>query len=125
MPSPKSTTALERLGQDVRSARLVRGMSIADLAVRADTSASSVARLEKGDRGVGIGTFADVLVVLGLIERLGDLIDIRKDSLGLSLVPTHIPKRGKSYAAALRQQRRTEDKGLKVNNRIDPDGVGF
>jgi transcriptional regulator with XRE-family HTH domain len=125
MPSLKSTTALERLGQDVRSARLVRGMSIADLAVRADTSASSVARLEKGDRGVGIGTLADILVVLGLIERLGDLIDIRKDSLGLSLVPTHIPKRGKSYAAALRQQRRTEDKGLKVNNRIDPDGVGF
>lgn len=125
MPSPKSTTALERLGQDVRSARLVRGMSIADLAVRADTSASSVARLEKGDRGVGIGTFADVLVVLGLIEPLGDLIDIRKDSLGLSLVPKHIPKRGKSYSAALRQQRRTEDKGLKVNNRIDPDGVGF
>ena len=125
MPSPKSTTALERLGQDVRSARLVRGMSIADLAMRADTSASSVARLEKGDRGIGIGTFADVLVVLGLIERLGDLIDIRKDSLGLSLVPTHIPKRGKSYAAALRQQRQTEDKGLKVNNRIDPDGVGF
>lgn len=125
MPSPKSTTALERLGQDVRSARLMRGMSIADLAVRADTSASSVARLEKGDRGIGIGTFADVLVVLGLIERLGDLIDIRKDSLGLSLVATHIPKRGKSYAAALRQQRRTEDKGFKVNNRIDPDGVGF
>ena len=125
MPSPKSTSALERLGQDVRSARLVRGMSIADLAVRADTSASSVARLEKGDRGVGIGTFADVLVVLGLIERLGDLIDIRKDSLGLSLVPTHIPKRGKSYAAALRQQKRNEDKGLKVANQIDPDGMGF
>ena len=125
MPSPKSTSALERLGQDVRSARLVRGMSIADLAVRADTSASSVARLEKGDRGVGIGTFADVLVVLGLIERLGDLIDIRKDSVGLSLVPTYIPKRGKSYAAALRQQKRNEDKGLKVANRIDPDGMGF
>ena len=125
MPSPKSTTALERLGQDVRSARLVRGMSIADLAVRADTSASSVARLEKGDRGIGIGTFADVLVVLGLIERLGDLIDIRKDSLGLSLVPIHIPKRGKSYAAALRQQKRNEDKGLKVANQIDPDGMGF
>ena len=125
MPSPKSTSALERLGQDVRSARLVRGMSVADLAVRADTSASSITRLEKGDRGVGIGTFADILVVLGLIERLGDLIDILKDDLGLYLVATHIPKRGKSYAAALRQQKRNEDKGLKVANRIDPDGVGF
>jgi transcriptional regulator with XRE-family HTH domain len=125
MPSPKSTSALERLGQDVRSARLVRSMSVADLAVRANTSASSITRLEKGDRGIGIGTFADILVVLGLIERLGDLIDIRKDGLGLSLVATHIPKRGKSYAASLRQQTRNEDLSDNSNNKVNPDGVSF
>ena len=125
MSSPKSISALERLGQDVRSARLVRGMSVADLAMRADTSASSITRLEKGDRGIGIGTFADILVVLGLVERLGDLIDIRKDDLGLSLVATHIPKRGKSYAAALRQQKRNEDIRDKSNTRVNPDGVSF
>jgi hypothetical protein len=39
---------------------------VADLAVRAGTSPSTVARLEKGDPGVAIGTLADVLVVLGL-----------------------------------------------------------
>ena len=85
MGSPKARPALERLGQDVRSARLRRGIAVADLAVRAGTSPSSITRLEKGDPGVAIGTLADVLVVLGLIERLADLIDVRKDDLGLAL----------------------------------------
>lgn len=70
MGSPKSRAALERLGRDLRGARLRRGIAIADLAVRAGTSASSIARLEKGDPGVGIGTLADVLVVLGLLRRV-------------------------------------------------------
>lgn len=64
--SPKSKSALDRLGQDIRSARLRRRVTVADLAVRAGTSPSTVARLEKGDPGVAIGTLADVLVVLGL-----------------------------------------------------------
>ena len=34
MGSPKSRSALERLGEDVRSARLRRGIAVADLAVR-------------------------------------------------------------------------------------------
>src|SRR3546814_4962206 len=69
MSSPKSMSALKRLGEDARGARLRRGIAMADLAVRAGTSLSSVARLEKGDPGVAIGTLADVLVVLGLVER--------------------------------------------------------
>jgi transcriptional regulator with XRE-family HTH domain len=89
MGSPKSKSAIERLGHDVRSARLRRGISVADLAVRSGTSPSSVTRLEKGDPGVAIGTLADVLVVLGLAERLADLIDIRKDDLGLAPNASH------------------------------------
>ena len=77
MGSPKVGPALERLGQDIRNARLRRSIAVADLAMRAGTSASSIARLEKGDPGVAIGTLADVLVVLGLVERLADLIDVR------------------------------------------------
>lgn len=55
--------------------RLRRAIAVADLAVRAGTSPSSIARLERGDPGVAIGTLADVLVVLGLLERLADLVD--------------------------------------------------
>lgn len=58
MRSPKAKSALERLGHDIRYARLRRGITVADLAVRAGTSPSSIARLERGGRGVAIGTLA-------------------------------------------------------------------
>ena len=121
MGSPKSKLALERLGQDIRGARLRRGIAIADLAVRSGTSPSSVARLEKGDSGVGIGTLADVLVALGLIERLTDLVDIRKDDLGLALATQQLPKRGKTFASSMRKQKSQSD----GNTDSDPEGIGF
>ncbi|MFD1304050.1 helix-turn-helix domain-containing protein [Methylobacterium marchantiae] len=126
MGSPKSRSALERLGHDVRNARLRRGVAVADLAARAGTSASTVARLEKGDPGVGIGTLADVLVAMGLVERLADLLDTRKDDLGLALAAEQLPRRGKSFAAKLRRQ---ETQGHKAQQDetdvVDPDGAAF
>ena len=123
MGSPKSKLALERLGLDIRGARLRRGIAIADLAVRSGTSPSSIARLEKGDSGVGIGTLADVLVALGLIERLADLVDIRKDDLGLALATQQLPKRGKTFASSMRKQKSQSDSN--GNTDSDPEGIGF
>ena len=125
MGSPKSRTAIERLGRDIRGARLRRGIAVADLAVRAGTSPSSVARLEKGDAGVAIGTLADVLVVLGLVERLADLIDIRKDDLGLALADERLPRRGRSFAAKLRRQGASAESAQDGADIVDPDGAAF
>ena len=125
MGSPKSRAALERLGRDLRGARLRRGIAIADLAARAGTSASSIARLEKGDPGVGIGTLADVLVVLGLLDRLADLIDIRKDDLGLALAAERQPRRGRSSATTLRRQQDKDKATHEGADVIDMDGASF
>jgi transcriptional regulator with XRE-family HTH domain len=125
MGSPKSKPALERLGQDVRGARLRRGIAVADLAVRAGTSPSTVTRLEKGDAGVAIGTLADVLVVLGLVERLADLIDLRKDDLGLALAAEHLPRRGRSFATTLRRQKAKDKTAQAEADVVDPDGATF
>jgi transcriptional regulator with XRE-family HTH domain len=126
MSSPKSTTALERLGHDLRAARLSRRVAVADLAMRSGTSPSTVARLEKGDPGVAVGTLADVLVALGLIERLADLVDIRKDSLGLALTSGRVPRRGRSFAATLSKQARRDDESRRDEpDTVDPDGVAF
>ena len=73
MGSPKVKPALERLGQDVRHARLRRRIAIADLAMRAGTSPSSIARLERGDPGVAIGTYATALWLLGRVQAIPDL----------------------------------------------------
>jgi transcriptional regulator with XRE-family HTH domain len=129
MGSPKSKTALARLGRELRAARLNRRIAVADLAVRAGTSPSTVARLEKGDPGVAVGTLADVLVALGLVERLADLVDIRKDDLGLALTSERIPQRGRSFAATLRKQNRQDRQDEKPRrdepDAVDPDGVAF
>jgi transcriptional regulator with XRE-family HTH domain len=123
--SPKTKPALERLGQDVRNARLRRGIAVADLAVRAGTSPSSIARLERGDRGVAIGTLADALVVLGLLERLAELVDVRKDDLGLALTTEHGPRRGRSFAARLRKQNAQSEGTQDLHDVVDPDGASF
>jgi transcriptional regulator with XRE-family HTH domain len=122
MGSPKSKIALERLGQDIRSARLRRGVAVSDLAVRAGTSSSTIARLEKGDPGVGIGVLADILVAIGLVERLADLIDTRKDDLGLALIAERQPRRGRTFASTLRRQK---DKSTSTQDSVDQDGVSF
>jgi transcriptional regulator with XRE-family HTH domain len=124
MGSPKVRPALERLGQDIRNARLRRSIAVADLALRSGTSASSIARLEKGDPGVAIGTLADVLVVLGLVERLADLIDVRKDDLGLALSSERLPQRGKSFATRVRKQRPSRSRRA-LDDVVDPDGASF
>jgi transcriptional regulator with XRE-family HTH domain len=126
MSSPKSSTALERLGHDLRLARLSRRVAVADLAARAGTSPSTIARLERGDPGVAVGTLADVLVSLGLVEKLADLVDIRKDDLGLALTSKRLPQRGRSYAATLRKHQRQDDKsGKDEPDDVDPNGVAF
>jgi transcriptional regulator with XRE-family HTH domain len=124
MSSPKSRLILRQLGNDFRSARLRRRMSVADLALRSGASPSTITRLEKGEPGIGIGTLADVLIVLGLAERLGELIDIRNDELGLALTDRSLPQRGRSSQAA-RWRRRGEGGVSSVGDASDDDGVAF
>ncbi len=126
MSSPKSRSALARLGQDMRAARLRRNIARADLAVRAGTSPSTIVRLEGGDPGVGIGTLADVLVALGLVERLADLVDFRHDELGLTLAAEKLPQRGRSFASAMRRQEKTDARKSSADGgEVNPDGVAF
>ena len=120
MGSPKSRAALTRIGHDMRAARLRRRIA------RAGTSASTIVRLENGDPGVGIGTLADVLVVLGLIERFADLFDARHDDLGLALADEQLPKRGRTFAAAVRHRNRKarHDKAA-GSEAVNPEGLAF
>ncbi len=126
MGSPKSRAALTRLGHDIRAARLRRHIARADLAARAGTSASTIVRLENGDPGVGIGTLADVLVVLGLVDRFAELFDIRHDELGLALADEQLPKRGRTFAAAVRRQsRKARPEEQAGSDPVNPEGLAF
>jgi hypothetical protein len=50
-------------------------------------------RAEKGDPTVSFGVYAMALFVLGFGDVFVDLIDVRKDDVGLALDKDRIPKR--------------------------------
>lgn len=129
MGSPKSRSALRELGEGLREARLRRRISIEDLATRAGTSRSTVTRLEQGEPGVGIGTLSDILVVFGLIDRLAELLDVRKDDIGLALESERLPRRGRSTSTRPVGTSRSGSGQSQSNDTsgddTDTDGVAF
>jgi transcriptional regulator with XRE-family HTH domain len=85
--------ALRKLGSDIRDARLRRRIPVAVAAERASIGRSTLNRVENGDPNVALGIYATVLFVLGLVDRIGDLADIRNDATGLQLEEELLPKR--------------------------------
>lgn len=63
------------------------------MAERAFISRSTLVRVEKGDPGVSLGIYASVLFVLGMADRLGDIVDATRDPVGLSLEEERLPRR--------------------------------
>jgi hypothetical protein len=85
--------ALAKAGADVGAARRRRRLPLEIVAERALTTRQTIARIERGDPSVAVGTWATVLFVLGLVDRLADLAAPVEDDLGLSLDAERLPKR--------------------------------
>jgi hypothetical protein len=85
--------ALAKLGEDIRSARLRRRIPTAIMAGRAFITRTTLGKVEHGDPGVSLRTYATVLFILGLISRLENLADVRSDEVGLQLEEERLPKR--------------------------------
>ena len=92
MPIPVRR-ALRKLGQDIHDARRRRRIPTVVMAERASISRTTLNKIEKGDPGVSLGNYANVLFVLGLAERLGDLADVKTDTVGLELSDARLPQR--------------------------------
>ncbi|HXZ02877.1 MAG TPA: hypothetical protein VEI03_23010 [Stellaceae bacterium] len=97
--------ALAKLGSDIRSARIRRGIPTAIMASRAFITRSTLLKVERGDAGVSLGIYATVLFVLGLTERLAELADVRSDEVGLQLAEESLPKRVRRPAASAKRAR--------------------
>jgi len=85
--------ALRKLGQDICDARRRRRIPVAIAAERASISKTTWLKVEKGDPGVLSGTYAKVLFVLGLVDKIAQLADPTTDSVGLRLEEEHLPQR--------------------------------
>jgi transcriptional regulator with XRE-family HTH domain len=84
---------MRKLGQDIRDARLRRRIPTEILAERASISRMTLYNVEKGDAGVSLGTYATILFVLGMIDRVSNLADAGEDTLGRQLEEERLPKR--------------------------------
>ena len=96
---PKERQILERLGENIKLARLRRKLSAERVAERAGISRTTLWQLEKGTANVSLAALLRVLSVLGLRD---DLLRVgRDDTLGRKLqdieltTPARAPKRPK------------------------------
>jgi len=85
--------ALRRLGHDIRDARRRRRIPVSILAERASISRTTLNKVEKGDPGVSLGTYATVLFSFGMIDRLAEIADPRHDAVGMELEEEQLPQR--------------------------------
>ncbi len=85
--------SVAKLGADIRLARLRRRLTVAMMAERLAISAPTYLKVERGDAGVSIGTYALALFTLGLGTPLADLADASRDTRGLLLEGERLPKR--------------------------------
>jgi transcriptional regulator with XRE-family HTH domain len=91
--SPPTRRALSKLGRDVAIARRKRRFAISMMAERMGVSPNTYRRVEKGDPTVTVGAYAMALFVLGFGSALGDVIDAKRDEIGLQLDEARLPKR--------------------------------
>jgi transcriptional regulator with XRE-family HTH domain len=85
--------ALQKLGQDISDARRRRRISTSLMAERAGISRTTLNKVEKGSSTVSMSSYATVLFVLGMIDKLKDIADVMHDLTGRELADEALPKR--------------------------------
>ena len=76
---PGTVEILNRMGEQIRLARLRRNLSVELVAERADISRATLWKVEKGDPSVAIGIYAAVLHALNNMDT--DLLLVAKDDV--------------------------------------------
>jgi transcriptional regulator with XRE-family HTH domain len=87
--------ALKRLGENLRTARVRRNVTIEDVAERIGTGPRAVMDAEKGKPSTGIVVYSALLWFYDLLAPFEKLADPRKDKLGLSLAAAKAPTRAR------------------------------
>ena len=82
-----------RLGQRIRTARLLRNWRQVDLVSRTGYARNTILKVEKGDPGTSLGTYLHILWVMGLAGELELIADPGLDRGGLSIALDAASKR--------------------------------
>jgi len=84
---------LNRLGGNIKRARMRRGIKQGDLAERVSISRPTLRKLERGDPTVSLAVLVQVLDVLGLAGQLHHIADPDADVLGKALEEAGMQKK--------------------------------
>lgn len=85
--------ALQKLGSDLKEARIKRRLTMAIVEERAGITHVTLTKVEKGDAGVSIGIYTKVMFVLGLIDNVYNLAEPDNDVIGKMYDKENLPKR--------------------------------
>jgi len=77
--------ALTRVGKNLRTARLRRNLTIADVAEKIGSGPRAIMDAEKGKASTGVGVYAALLWAYGLLGPLDELASPLKDEEGMAL----------------------------------------
>ena len=87
--------AVKRLGVNLRTARLRRNLTIAEVADKIGTGPRAVMDAEKGKISTGIAVYTALLWVFNLLEQLSDVASPIKDDEGQTLALANERKRAR------------------------------
>jgi len=120
-------SALSQLGRDIQTARKRRRISVADFCSRIGVSDKTLAKLERGDGGVRLETFAMALLALDMLDRLAGIADPASDATGIGLdrekLPERIRQRGQKGTKTIPANQRDVSKESTVLD--DDEGTAF
>lgn len=93
-PTPARTKlAAEAMGECLAAWRKLRGLTVQQLAERANASRGTISRLEHGDPGVSMETFLNVCGTLGVLDRVREAVDPYETDYGRLRADEELPKR--------------------------------
>jgi len=90
--SDKVLRLLAVIGNNLKTARIRREITLQEAAEKIGTSKSSVMRMEKGDPSVKIGVFISAAEVYQALDTVS-ILEPENDIIGLSLERQKLPKR--------------------------------
>lgn len=86
---------LKQLGINLRTARIRRGLTIAEVAEKIGAGVRAVTNAENGKPSTGIAVYAALLWVYHLLSQMEDVADPSKDTEGQALALAREPFRAR------------------------------